>query len=279
MMIVTLGIKDKRPKKLSQKIRAVFRPCEIKARIKKQSRISVLQLSCELYRGKPDMKRLYPFLRGRGTDIVCAKDTDADLTPYRRFESRELSQMMMLSFVRDLLLRTDGAGQGFRIAVCDPMGVCPQIAEELLGICAGLTVVTNRPKFYQTVSEGLYEEKGASLIVSDTIDALRDCGIVLCCEAPDIHYPLSRDAVVFSAAKPLVALNNTVIYDYRVAVPYKYQRLRPEYLDEFTFLSALYSLGGVRELERLVPSYGADGEDVYTPERLLSRLSVLRRTA
>ncbi len=278
MMIVTLGIENKRPKELTKRLSTLFRPCRISARLRKQNRISVLQLKYELYRGKPDMKRLTPYLRNRDVEIVCSRENGYELAPYRRFECRDFARMMMLSLARDVLTRS-GSAQELRAALCDPTGSCPHIAEALTDICHELTVVTNRPEFYGGVSDRLYEERGASLIVSDSIDALHDCDILLCCDAPDIHYPLRRDALVLSAEKPLVALANTVIYDYRVAVPYKYQRLRPGYIDEFSFLSALYTLGGVKELASLVPSCGGDGENVYTAERLFARLSSLRHSA
>ena len=278
-MIVTLEIKDNRPKALIKKLKAVLKPCEINAKIKKQNRISVLQLTYKLFRGSPDMKKLSPFLRGCGETIVCNNCSNAELSPYKRFSSSEFAQAMMLSFIRELLSRTDCSLQKLRLAYCDPIGEYPDTAEALLEYCQELTVVTNMPRFYETVSERILRESGGTLIVSNTVDALRDCDIVICSEAPDIHFPLSPDAIVFSAKKPLVSLSNTVIYDYRTAVPYKYQRLRPDYIDEFSFLSALYSIEGVSSLARLVPSAAADGEDIYTAERLASRLSTISRSA
>lgn len=278
-MIITLEIQDKRPKKLLQKLKAVFRPCEINARIKKQNKISVLQLTYKLYRGRPDMKKLAPFLVGCGDTIVCSKNCNINIAPYKRFENGSFAQVMMLNFVKDILARTDISPLRIKIAYYDPMGRYPYTAEALLEYCPGLTVVTNTPKFYETFSERLSEESGCSLIVSNTIDSLRDCDILLCSEAPDIHFPLSDDTIVFYASQPQIKQNGTSVYEYKTAVPYKYQRVRPEYIDEFSFLSALYTLCGVKELENLVPSAGADGEDIYTAERLVSRLTGVSRSA
>ncbi len=278
-MIAAIEVVDKRPKGPVKKLRSLFHPYELSARVKKQNKISILQLTYKQYRGAFRIERLVPYLRGCSRNLLCSKELDAELSPFRRFECCDFAEIMMLNFVKDILKKAEPFSRPLKIAYLDPMGNYPETAESLLEHTSELTVVTNVPRFYETVSDKLSEEKGASLIVSNTIDALSDCDILLCSEAVDIHLPLPADAIVFCVEKPCVSLKNTVVYEYCVPVPYKYQRLKPDHLDDFYFLSALYSLCSADELSRLVPISCADGDAVYSAERLSGRLGAVGCTA
>ncbi len=278
-MLITLDVEDCRSGRFSRRLRSLFRPYELNARIKKQSKISVLQLRYKKYRGRIRFKKIYPYTIGCSKTILCSKDTDLSDTPFERFESNELTQKLMTNYVCGLLEHINESSGEIRTAYYDPDGEHPMIAQELLRHVPELTVVTNTPRFYEREADRLMDEYGMSLIVSNTIDALTDCQLLVSSTAVDITLPLPLDAVVFAPEPPSVSLRNTVIHSYEVVVPYKYRRLKPDGMDDIYFLSALYSLCGVKEAEDIIPVQCSDGDGIFTSERILHRLCTREKSA
>lgn len=278
-MIAILDIEEKQPKTMTGKIRSLFRPFEIEARVRKQSRISVMHIKYRRFRGKVNIQKIYPMTIGCCKTILCDEETELSDTPLKRFEDDAFSFEMMKNFVFALLSKTDVSPHDIKISYYDPMGDHPSIAEKLLRYTSCPVVFTNVPKFYEKESERLADIYGSSLLVSNTPDKLYDSDIVITSAAVDVPLRLSSGCIVFSPSAPLISMKNPVIYDYFVEVPYKYRRLRPEKTNTFYFLSALYSLCEANDLLKIIPEKCGDGSAVYSTERLISRIRTLRRSA
>ena len=152
-------------------------------------------------------------------------------------------------------------------------------AEQLLDIFPDLTVVTDMPKYYEVFADNLLNEKGLVLTVSNDPEQLaqRDIAVTSC--AIDRTMPLPSRCLVFSPQKPLISTKYTVLWDYSVKVPYKYLALLPDGIEDMYFLSALYTLAGVRSLARLIPASASDGNEIFTSERLIKSLCSVRKSA
>lgn len=274
-----LDIEDKRPKTMAGKLKSLLRPFEIEARVKKQSRISVMHIKYRRFRGRVNTGKIYPMTIGCCKTILCDEDTDLSGTSFRRFEDDSFSLEMMKNFVFELLEQTAVSPHEINISYYDPMGDHPSIAERLLKYTSCLTVLTNVPKFYEKESERLADIYGSPLIVANDPGKLYDSDIVITSSAVDAPMRLSSGCIVFSPSAPLVSMKNPVIYDYFVDIPYKYKRLKPDKTDTFYFLSALYTLCEANDLLKIVPKKCGDGGAVYSTERLISRIKTLRRSA
>ncbi len=273
-MLTVLNIEKNSSKNFMQKIKSLFRPYEISAAVKKQNKISVLYIKYRLNRGKINYKKIYDYAIGAPKTVLCSGELELENTPFRRFESIEYACVMMQNAVCDILKRADVSPDSLKIAYYDPMADHPLFAEKLSEFTSQLMVITNMPGFYEKESERLSDSIGVSLIVSDSPERLSDCDILISPERIETKLPLSEKTIVFTSARPSVSLKGTVLYEYFPEFPYKYQRLRPENIDGFYFLSALYTLCGVKELGKLIPSACCDGQILYTAERLVQRIRI-----
>ena len=238
-----------------------------------------MQIKYKRFRGRVNIQKIYPLTIGCCKTILCEKDTELGDSPLKRFEDNSFALEMMKNFVFDLLDKTDSSSRDLKISYYDPMGEHPSIAEKLLRFTPFLTVFTNVPKFYEKESERLADIYGASLIVTNTFEQLYDSNIFITSVPIDVPIQLSSECLVFSPSAPLVSVKNPVIYDYFTEIPYKYRRLKPDETDSFYFLSALYSLCEANDLLKIIPEKCADGNAVYSTERLIYRIQKTKRSA
>ncbi len=275
-MLIVLDVKREKSLTLSRRLRSLFQPYEITARVKKQNKVTVLYLCYHAYRGEIRYKKLYEYAVGAPKTILCSQELDLSRTPFRRFESNALDKCLMQNFVLHLLRETGRLSQPLRIAYYDPMAENPAYLGKLLQETSALTVVSSMPRFYERESERLMEQWGVPLLVTNTPEGLSNCDILIAPDTITRHLPLSERTLVFTTARPAVSLKGTVIYEYFPEFPYRYQRLRAQTVAEGYFLSALYSLGGVKELAGLLPEKCGDGNTLYTADRLVQRLRHLK---
>lgn len=261
------------------RIKARFHPYDITAGLRKHHKAVILRVKYEDYRGSINWKKLSPYLVGCQKQILCDPYIDLSETPFTRFEDTTYTLRLMKNFVTHMLEQAALPPHELKIAYYDPMAVYPEMVTALASYTSCLTIVTDMPRFYERQSEQLMAQYGIPLSVSNSTEDLSGSHIILSTEVIDTAWPLSAQSIVFTVKPPLVSLKGTILSQYRVTVPYPYQRLQPPKTDNVYFLSALYSLCGVQELENLVPDQCSDRQGLFTAERLTQRLRSLRRSA
>lgn len=271
-MLIVLEVEKENRKGIVRKIKSIFHPYEIRTRVRKQNKVSVLYIRYKAYSGEIRFKKIYELAIGAPKTILCSRDIVLDNSPFTRFENDEFNIIMMQNFICSILKNIDEAVENLKIAYYDPMAEYPLFAEKLLEYTSQLTVVSNMPKFYEKESERIAASIGVPLIISNSPEKLSGCDMLICPQKIDIHLPVSENTIVFTSAKPAVSLKAATIYEYFPEFPYKYKRLRTRNTDESYFLSALYSLCGVKELSKLIPEKSGDGNVIYTTDRLVHRL-------
>ena len=269
-MLLVLDVKNDPHPTLSRRIRSLFRPYEIVVRVRKQNKVTFLFMRYHAYRGNIRFRKIYERSIGASKTILCSPELNLTHTPFRRFESTELTKCLMQNLV--LRLVRELSSLKLRLGVYDPMGENPSLPEALLQEASTVTVVTNMPRFYERESERLLHTQGVPLRVSRNPESLSACDLVICPEAITQHLPLSNRALVFTTEKPSVSVKGTVLYEYFPPFPYRYNRLRTRLLEDTYVLSALYTLCGVKELDKLVPESAGDGHTLFSAERLEQRL-------
>ncbi len=275
-MLIVLEVERESNNGIVKKIKSLFHPYEIKTKIKKQNKVSVLYIRYKAYRGEIRFKKIYELAIGAPKTILCSKDIVLDNSPFKRFDNNEFNVVMMQNFICSILKKADIPPEKLNIAYYDPMAENPLFAEKLLEYTSKLTVVSNMPKFYEKESERIADSIGVPLLVSNSPERLSGCDIVVCPQKIDMHLPVSENTIVFTSSKPAVSLKSAAIYEYFPEFPYKYKRLKSRNTDDIYFLSALYSLCGVKELSRLIPLKGGDGNVMFTSDRLVHRLKSLK---
>ena len=88
-----------------------------------------------------------------------------------------------------------------------------------------------------------------------------------------------KNASVFSVGghpvgrKPLAEQPSGVIFEYFFDLPRQYRDIKPAFLNDMYFASALYAMSGAYEMETELFSRCGDGEVLQTRPSLLKRLN------
>lgn len=275
-MLIVLDVEKAVHKNIAGRLRSLIHPYEITTRVKKQNRVTVLYIRYSSHRGAVRFKKIYEYMIGAPKTILCSSELSLEGTPFTRFESNELKKHLMMNLVTSIIRRLGHTAEQLKLGFYDPMAENSQLASRLLTDIPELTVVSDMPRFYERESERLTEEMGASFLVSNSPERLSGCDIVICPEKTEQRLPVSDNTLIFTTCKPRVSMKGTVIYEYLPEYPYRYERIKPSDIDEVYFLSALYSLCGVKELSELVPLKCGDGSTLYSTDRLVQRLKRLK---
>ena len=232
---------------------------------------AVKSIVYEHRRGRIGWAAIDRFVRSQRGQLLCPSSLElpADCG-YRRYTDRELSRRMCENAALWLLHRAQPAR--VRVALIDPDGERTALCAYLVDDTDSLLVVTRRPRLYLAEADRILEERGAAIRVSSGGADLSGCDLIIAPEAPDRDLGCAPDAVILSGEPPLVPQNAPVIYEYIFDMPAKYRDVRPPYLDEMYFASALYSLGGVHELGSSIFRRCYDGRVLHTRLSLLEQL-------
>lgn len=233
--------------------------------------VALKSITYEQFRGRVNWTSVDRFITGHRNRILCREDTVLPTERgYRRFESNELRLRLCENAALYLLRNVDH--DNISVVLIDDSGehagLCPYLSDET----DRLTVVTKTPRLYLSEADRLLRETGAVLTVSKSLTPMKTADLIIA-PAPltrDLHCP--EDAVILSAFAPTVAQNAPVIHDYSFDLPEKYAALKPDYLDEMYFASAVYVLAGAHELGSSIFRRCSDGATIHTRQSLVEQL-------
>ncbi len=225
-------------------------------------------ITYEHYRRKIAWSAIDRFVKAQRNRLLCAPDLELPAQlGYRRFESDELSRRMCENASIFLLRSAPDA----RVALVDPEGIYGVLCEELADIAAQPTVITGAVEYYRELEEKLLNEKGAALNIRKSTDTLKNADIIIAPLRLEQALPCSASAVILSGERPSVAQPAPVIYRYYLDLPSKIRQLKPDFLDDMYFASALYE-SGVHELGSELFYRCGDGTTIHTRQSLADML-------
>ena len=231
---------------------------------------AVKSITYEHWRGKLGWGAIDRFVKGQRGQLLCAKDTP--LPPdsaYRRFESYELSRRMSENAALYLLREV---GWDVSVALIDEDGSHAGLCEELVDRARLPVVYTKAAEFYIQQAEKLLREKGAAVKISRNPSCLRDADLIVAPERISEPLDCRPSAVILSGEKPTAAQNAPVVSDYYIELPHKLRELKPDYLDDDYFASALYTLANTHELGSELFYRCGDGSVLHTRKSLAQLL-------
>lgn len=208
---------------------------------------AVKSISYELYRGRVNWQSIDRFVKSQRRKLLCPEGTELpEESGFKRFESNELSRRMCENAALGLLRSL--SGEKVSVALIDKNGESAGLCESLTDCADPVYVVTDAADVYIAQAEYLLNEKGAALRVSRSAGCLRYADLIIAPYSITDKLDCPADAVILSGEKPAELQNAPVIYKYFFELPRKYPDIKPPYLDDMYFASALYSLAGAREL-------------------------------
>lgn len=271
-MLVVLDVQKNKCCSFTDKIKSLFRPYEINADILTKNEIAVLYIKYLQKRGDIRFKKIYNYTIGAPKTILCKDDLSLINTPFSRFESDDFNIAMMKNFICTMLKKANIPPSELKISFFDPNAEFPLFAEKLLCYTSELTVVSNMPKFYENEAERHMNELGVSMIVSNSLKKLNSCDILICPSKIKVPLPTTSRSLIFTSHKPLVSVSGTVITRYIPEFPSKYNNIKPECIENLYFLSALYTLCGIIELENLEPLQCECNGSVFSQNQIIRHI-------
>lgn len=272
-MITALNIEDYSREGIASLFN-LFRHNRIRAQHMYCDTAAVKSLCYERYRGKVSWASVERFVGSQSRQLLCPETLE--LPPesgLKRFESSALSRRMCENAAAALLRSAER--RDVRTALVDITGESAQLCESLTDYADPLYVVTDAADVYIAQAEYLLSEKGAALRVSKSGGCLRQADLIIAPARIKTDLNCSADALILSGELPEVRQNAPVVYEYFVELPKKYQDIKPPYLDDMYFASALYALAGARELGSELFTGCGDGSIIHTRRSLTEAL--LRR--
>ncbi len=265
-MITALNIEEKRQKGLlklfsrlkSNRIRVEHRYCDAAA---------VKCITYEQYRRRVNWNSIDRFVKAQRNHLLCPESLALPAeSGYRRFCSTELSERLCENAALTLLdmLRD----RRVSVALCDDSGERVGLCRYLLSGCDPLDVVTDVPEVYLDEADRLMEDCGAVLRVHKSTEILAAADLIVAPGRLDTPLPCRKDALILSGAEPTAEQPCTVIWQYSYPLPQKYAEIKPAFLDEMYFASALYVMARAHELGSFGFRLCSDGQVMHTPASL-----------
>ncbi len=271
-MIVALNIVKSQNNSFFEKFKSVFKPYDIYTDIISRNDIKILYIKYIQKRKKVNFKKIYECTIGYPKTIICSDKISLENTSFKRFKSNDFNVVMMKNFIMDILKSSDIAPSRLKISFYDPNAEYPLFAEELLDYTSQLTIVSNMPRFYENESERYMNEHGISVIVSNSVSKLMPCDILIAPSEIKCIIPTASSSLIFTSYRPSVPVSGTVMTQYIPEFPYEYSDLKPDFVDGFYFLSALYTMCGLTKLEDLIPVMCESGNKFLYKEQIIKKL-------
>ena len=233
--------------------------------------VALKSITYERFRGRVNWTSVDRFIGGHRNRILCREGTELPAERgYRRYESDAL-RLRLCENAAIFLLRNAGSHR-VRVVLLDDTGEHAGLCAYLIEETDRVSVVTKNTRLYLSEADRLLEEKGAVLTVGKSSSPLRFADLIIAPAALTRDLHCADDAVILSAFAPTVAQNAPVISDYSFELPEKYAAVKPDYLDEMYFASAMYTLAGGHELGTSVFRRCSDGDTIHTRKSLIEQL-------
>lgn len=269
-MLTALNIED-HTRRGAMRLLSFFRHNRIRVEHLYCDSAAVKSVVYELHRGRVNWNSVERFVHDRRGCVLCPEGAELpDQLGYRRFVSRELNRRMCENAALHLL--QEPGMDRVRVALLDDTGEHAGLCSYLVDCTDRLLVLTRSTSLYMDEADRILEERGAVIRIAAAGSDLHAADLIIAPRALREDIRCSGDAVVLSGERPLARQNAPVIYDYIFDLPAKYRRIKPPYLDDMYFASALYSLGGVHELGSSVFRRCYDGQVLHTRMSLSEQL-------
>lgn len=269
-MITALNIEEKHTKGIGR-LFCAFRQNRIRVDHRYCDSAAIKCVTYEKFRRRVSWSAIDRFVKSQRGCVLCppALELPEELG-YRRFESTELMERMCENAALSLLKRI--GDRRVRVVLVDRAGERLSMCRYLADFCDVLEVVTDAPRIYLDEAEALLSDKGAIMRIHTCEDVIAQAQLIIAPSRLTEVLPADREALILSGSQPRVRQNSSVIYEYFFELPEKYASIRPEFLDDMYFASALYVMSRSHELGSYSFRYCSDGVTIHTPSSLAKML-------
>lgn len=130
------------------------------------------------------------------------------------------------------------------VGIIDLEGRYAGVCEGLLRYCTTLKIFTKNQPYYEAFAENMMDTIGAPVIISDRMDCLKDCVLIVCPESFSGVDTVLLPGPVLTGRGVQLWRTNLVLTNPRILLTDEQRSCLPPGIDEMNFLAALYELGG-----------------------------------
>lgn len=238
--------------------RSFFRPYRITANVKSKNTISVLSITYHLYRGNIHFNQLETLTLGYPKTILCNPTLSLKNTSFKRFESDNLTIKLMQNFILSVLDKVDTK---LSITYIDTKADYPEFIHQLIPYTQHLTIISDMPRFYENICQ---KSSYPNVFITNSIDSLKNANIIISVSPIHSLPHFQNKPVIFTYRQPNIPIPYTTLFRYEF--PHIFSEIKPDCISQEYFLSALYSLNGIKELETYIPKTCNDGICNYSAD-------------
>lgn len=221
---------------------------------KKLGEISVVNILVKSKRGKIKWKKIAKLLGKKEFKLLFPNQLPImTKLGIKRFSSINLQKRLCKNAVLEVLNKAKLNPNKLRISLIDETGEHYELLRKIIKFSSQIDVITLNERLYLEKQMDLMDEFGASVMVTKNKDWLFKSDIVVAPEPINEPLPIKKESVVFSSEinKYLNCLN--AYYEYKVEIPLKYKKLKPQNVSVEYFLSALFDEYNLSDLPMLRP--------------------------
>lgn len=266
-MITVLTVEDCRPKHWYEHILSLFLPQSIDCRFVEKMSVQVLYINVKRRKGKLPWRRISKIAGSNKCKILCDESISIP-SKYgiKRFNDKGLSYKLCRNALFFSLRESNVNPTQLKISIYDPDGMHPDIVQYFLPFTSQLKVVTNKAQLYKEELDRLMNEHGASVFLSNNIQCLYPCNVIIALDRIATPLGSKRNTVIFTTDKPAVPIKGIIYHNYEISHNNVYNSLKPRLMNQEYFLSALYKEYLMYEFEEIKPYRCKSMNNWYTIE-------------
>ena len=271
-MLTALNIITPEKRSFFSNLLSVIRGNTIKVQHLYFDSVALKSITYTQNRKKINWNAIDKFTKEQRTKLLCCENMILPKDKgYRRYESFELNSRLCTNLAL-YLLKNISHSENLTVGLIDDNALYDELGFRLVDFTDKVYIFTKKHDAYIPVTERLLDEKGAVITVTKNLGKLKFCDLVIAPELIKMKLPLSENALVLTSQKPVAETDALTLYNYFFDLPKKYLSVKPDYLDDMYFASALYSLLKIYKLGSFVPRLCSGNNDIHTPSSLCNVL-------
>lgn len=172
---------------------------------------------------------------------------------FSRYEPTNINKILCKNAALNIIKTAKVPENKLLVSILDPFGCHSELVNNIVPYLNQIKVITKNIEFYSKESEILMDKYGVSILVSDSMNWITPCHVLI---APDkINEPinLSKDCITFTGFRPTISLNGTIFCDYKIKYIPKLSNLIPNDINIKNFLEALFNNYNNININSIIP--------------------------
>lgn len=194
---------------------------------------------------------------GRSANNVIISEEIKDHIDFGLFKevvSIEYSNILTKNTIKYILENAGDKTRNMKAVLVDIRGIYLDYAKIMVKYLGNLKICTNRLDLYEDFAEGILDEIGAAIIVTDRFENLYDSNLIVCPNSEVYKFESYTDVPIVAFNSP-INRNQNIYHSFFAKTPPILDEALPNHINEHIFQAALYQVNHCDLLSKII----ADG--------------------